>query len=119
MEDVLQPFSAVYGSLPAAPFKTIGESGGVVVRSAVAEDSRWIYAVNGTDVPHEVSLRFSSRGKLRGLGLNPTEASVAPGRPITIKLQPFGLVAWKTAVGVVPALAMVEKTPPETRTASR
>lgn len=96
MEDALQPFSAVYGSLPAVPFETIEDRNSVVVRSAIADGARWTYAVNGTDQEQDLSLRFAGAGTLSRLGLTPGEAAVSAAQPLTIRLAPYELAAWKS-----------------------
>lgn len=93
MEDLLQPLSASFASLPAAPFATVRDADGVVVRSALVDGSRWLYAVNGSDQPREVTLRFSAGGKLHRLGLHPEEIAVTANQPLHFKLAPFDLIA--------------------------
>ena len=95
MEDQLQPFSASYAALPAVPFETLGDKEGAIVRSAVADHARWIYAVNATEQPRTLSLRFSAAGKLRRLGLNPEEVAVSASQPLRVQLAPFELIVWK------------------------
>lgn len=98
LEDLLQPFGAVFASLPAVPFETLSAGADVVVRSAIADGVRWLYAVNGTDQPQKVSLRFPADGKLRRLGLSPEEIAVSAAQPLTLPLAPFELIAWKSDV---------------------
>lgn len=95
MEDVVQPFAAVFQSLPDVPFATVAGTNGVVVRSVAAEGTRWTYAVNGTPEPREVAVAFSASGTLNRLGLSPRSESVPPGRALTVRLAPYELVAWK------------------------
>jgi len=109
MEDVLQPFAAVFTSLPAKHFKTVYDKDGVVLRSLVSEGKRWTYLVNASAYPQKISIEFVGKGKLQQLGLISEIQKVSSSGIVTLTIKPYDIAAWKGATGLEPVSACVHK----------
>src|SRR5581483_7330353 len=94
-EDLLQPFAAIFTSLPAVRFHALSQQNNTVFREGQAEGALWYYVVNASGVATSVDLTFPTGGNLQSLGLMTGSISIDPGQTITITLQPYDLQAWK------------------------
>jgi hypothetical protein len=94
-EELLQPYAAIFTSLPAVRFTTLSQDDNTVFREGQAEGSRWYYLVNSSGYEQTVDVSFPVAGQLRSLGLAPEIVDIEAGRTITITLPAYDLRGWK------------------------
>ncbi len=93
-EEEVREFATVFRALPAVPFRDLGCTGPIIVRSAQAEGSLWLYAVNITDREARLSLQVED-GTLQDVATGET-LSHAPGQT-EFTLRPYELRVWRTS----------------------
>jgi hypothetical protein len=91
-EDEVRDFARAFEALPAAPFDDVGCTGPVVVRTAMAEGARWVYAVNITD--HEAALSLKARSRQPRDAVSGRRVRCAGGVLDAI-LLPYELRVWR------------------------
>ena len=76
MEDVLVPFIRAFKALPPVVMREVKREGAVIVREAEYQGKSYLYAVNTSDIPAEITLpvRFDVEDLVTGQSRAPGEA---------------------------------------------
>ncbi|NLC55426.1 MAG: hypothetical protein GX774_01135 [Armatimonadetes bacterium] len=89
-ETEVREFARAFQALPRVPFTDLGCTGPVMVRTALAEGARWLYAVNLTDRPARLSLKVAAKGAGVRDAVTGRPVPVTAGR-LTRTLAPYAL----------------------------
>jgi hypothetical protein len=106
-EPEVSEFVRAFKALPQVPFSDVGCTGAVVVRGALAEGFRWVYAVNITNHDAPLALHVAG-GTLQDCATG--EAAGNAGQ-LNTSLRPYDLRVWRVPASAVVTLAQPSAEP--------
>ncbi len=96
IEPELRPFARSFTALPAVRFQDVSEDKGILVRTAVAEGSRWWYVLNLTADPADVSVSLPVSDVHNAATGQPMQISNGKA---ALQLLPYELVPLRSTLG--------------------